>query len=204
MTATLFTIGHSNRPLDAFIVLLKNYSLTALCDVRSMPYSRRYPQFNREPLREALKSRGIEYLFLGDELGGRPKDRSCYVHGKAIYKKIAATALFKDGLERVKLEMRKGSVPALMCAEKDPMACHRSILICRNLRERGIEIRHIIDQETTEMQADLEKRLIAQLNLHPDMFKDVDPNALTERAYDAQGDRIAYVEKGEEGKPGVS
>jgi uncharacterized protein (DUF488 family) len=84
-----------------------------------------------------------------------------------------------------------------MCAEKDPMTCHRSILICRNLRERGIDIRHIIDRDTLEKQADLEKRLIAQLKLHPDMFKDADPNALIERAYDIQGDRIAYVEKSE-------
>ncbi len=76
------------------------------------------------------------------------------------------------------------------------MTCHRSILICRNLRVQGIDIRHIIDQEVTETQADLEKRLIAQLKLHPDMFKDTDSNALIERAYDIQGDRIAYVEKG--------
>ena len=86
---------------------------------------------------------------------------------------------------------------ALMCAEKDPMTCHRSILICRNLRGQGIDIQHIIDRETTESQAALEKRLIAQLKLHPDMFKDTAPETLIERAYDAQGDRIAYVEKGE-------
>jgi hypothetical protein len=85
-----------------------------------------------------------------------------------------------------------------MCAEKDPMACHRSILICRNLRDRLIDIRHIIDHDTIETQADLERRLVAQLKLHPDLFKDTDPNALIERAYEAQGDRMAYVEKGEQ------
>ena len=100
-------------------------------------------------------------------------------------------------MERVKLGIKKGFTLALMCAEKDPMMCHRTILICRNLRGQGIEIQHIIDAQTTETQADLEKRLIAQLKLYPDMFKDTDPNALIERAYDAQGDRIAYVEKGE-------
>jgi hypothetical protein len=84
-----------------------------------------------------------------------------------------------------------------MCAEKDPMTCHRTILICRNLRGPGIDIRHIVDQDTLESQADLEKRLILLLKLHPDMFKDTDPNALIERAYDVQGDRIAYVEKGD-------
>jgi uncharacterized protein (DUF488 family) len=162
-----------------------------------MPYSSRNPQFNKEALKNVLKSHSIEYVFLGEELGARPKDPSCYVEGKAIYQKIADSSLFKSGLERIKLGMQKGYVLALMCAEKDPMTCHRSILICRNLRGQGIDIRHIIDNETIETQPDLEKRLIAQLKLHPDMFKDTDSNALIERAYDAQGDRIAYIEKTE-------
>ncbi len=197
MIDTLFTIGYSGLAIDAFIALLEKHKITALCDVRSMPYSSRNLDFNREPLKKALKSRNIEYVFLGEELGARPTDLSCYVDGKAIYQKIASTTLFKNGLERIKLGMKKNFVLALMCAEKDPMTCHRSILICRHLRRPGIDIRHIIDHETTETQIDLEKRLIAQLKLHPDMFKDTDSNALIERAYDLQGDRIAYVEKGE-------
>jgi uncharacterized protein (DUF488 family) len=197
MTNTLFTIGYSSRSIDDFIALLEHHKITALCDVRSMPYSNRNPQFNRETLKKVLKSHNIEYVFLGDELGARPKDPSCYVEGKAIYQKISATTLFKNGLERIKLGMKKKFILALMCAEKDPMTCHRSILICRHLRGPGIDIRHIIDHEATETQADLEKRLIAQLKLHPDMFKDIDSNTLIERAYDLQGDRIAYVETGE-------
>lgn len=195
MASTLFTIGYSGRTIDDLIALLDQHKITALCDVRSMPYSSRNPQFNREPLKMVLKSHNIEYVFLGEELGARPKDSSCYVDGKAVYQKIAATTLFKNGMERIKRGMQKNYVLALMCAEKDPMICHRSILMCRSLRGQGIDIRHIIDQETTESQADLEKRLIAQLKLHPDMFKDTDSNALIERAYDVQGDRIAYVEK---------
>ncbi len=197
MVYTLFTIGYSNRTIDDFIALLEEHKINALCDVRSMPYSSRNPDFNREPLKKALKSRNIEYVFLGEELGARPKDPSCYVDGKAIYQKIAATTLFKNGLERIKLGMQKGYMLALMCAEKDPLTCHRSILICRNLRGQGVDIQHIIDRETIESQVNLEKRLIAQLKLHPDMFKDADSNALVERAYDVQGDRIAYVEKGD-------
>ncbi len=162
MTKVLFTIGYSGRTIDDFIALLVQYKITALCDVRSMPYSSRNPDYNREPLKNVLKSHNIEYVFLGDELGARPKDPSCYVDGKAIYQKISTTTLFKNGLERLKLGIQKGFVLALMCAEKDPMTCHRSILICRNLRGQGIDIQHIIDHETTETQADLEKRLIAQ------------------------------------------
>jgi uncharacterized protein (DUF488 family) len=197
MNVRLFTIGYANRSLDDFIVLLKRYGINALCDVRSSPYSSRNPQYNRELLKQSLKSQAIEYVFLGEELGARPKDLSCYVDGKAIYQKIAATMLFKKGLERINLGMQKGYAIALMCAEKDPMTCHRTILVCRNLRGSGVDILHIIDQQTVETQTDLEKRLIAHLRLYPDMFKDSDPNALIERAYDVQGDRIAYVEKGE-------
>jgi uncharacterized protein (DUF488 family) len=197
MTNTLFTIGYSGRSIHNLIALLEHHKITALCDVRSVPYSSRNPQFNREPLKKALKSHNIEYVFLGEELGARPKDPSCYVDGKALYQKIAESTLFKNGLERLRLGMQKDYVLALMCAEKDPMTCHRSILICRNLRDWLIDIRHIIDHDTTETQADLEKRLIVQLKLYSDLFKDTDPNALIERAYEVQGDRMAYVEKGE-------
>ena len=197
MTNTLFTIGYSSRSIDNFIALLERHKITALCDVRSVPYSSRNPQFNRELLKKVLQSHNIKYVFLGEELGARPKDPSCYVDGKAVYQKIAESTLFKNGLERIRLGMQKDYVLALMCAEKDPMACHRSILICRNLRDSLFNIRHIIDHNATETQADLEKRLIAQLKLYPDLFKDTDPNGLIERAYEVQGDRMAYVEKAE-------
>ena len=200
MSKTLFTIAYSGRSVDDFIALLEEHKITALCDVRSVPYSSRNPKFDREPFKKVLKSHNIEYVFLGEELGARPRDPSCYVDGKAVYQKIAATTLFKSGLERIEFGMRKGYVLALMCAERDPMACHRSILICRNLRDWLIDIRHIIDHDTTETQADLEKRLIEQLKLYPDLFKDTDPKALVERAYEIQADRIAYVEKAEWGQ----
>ena len=197
MANTLFTIGYSGRSINNFVALLQRHKITALCDVRSVPYSSRNPQFNRETLKKVLKSHNIEYIFLGEELGARPKDPSCYVNGKALYEKIANSPLFKNGLERIKAGMQKDYILALMCAEKDPMACHRSILICRNLRDRLIDIRHIIDNDAAETQADLEKRLITQLKLYPDLFKDADQNALIERAYEVQSGRMAYVEKGE-------
>jgi uncharacterized protein (DUF488 family) len=195
MITTLFTIGHSGRSLDEFIALLKQYKITALCDVRSMPYSRHNPQFNREPLQQDLKSRNIEYIFLGEELGARSKDPSSYVAGKALFSKIAELPLFKQGLERIKFGMEKDYVLALMCAEKDPLSCHRSILICRNLRDVNIDIRHIIDDKSIVTQSDLEQRLVKQLKIYPDLFKDKEPSDLVERAYDIQGDHIAYVEK---------
>jgi uncharacterized protein (DUF488 family) len=200
MSNTLFTIAYSGRSIEEFIALLEEHKITALCDVRSVPYSSRNPQFNREPLKKVLKSHNIEYVFLGEELGARPKDPSCYVDRKALYQKIAQSTFFKKGLERIRLGMQKDYVLALMCAERDPMACHRSILICRKMRDWLIDIRHIIDHDTTETQADLEKRLIEQLKLPPDLFKNTDSKTLVERAYEIQADRIAYVEKGEWGQ----
>jgi uncharacterized protein (DUF488 family) len=197
MTNTIFTIGYASRAFDEFIVLLQKNKINTICDVRSMPYSSRNPLFNRESLKGALKAHNIDYVFLGEELGARPKDPSCYVAGKAIYQKIAASPLFQNGLERIESGVQKGYVLALMCAERDPLICHRSILICRNLRGRQISILHIIDRETTWSQSDLEKRLVAQLKLEPDLFNDTDANAVIERAYDVRGDRIAYVEKAE-------
>ncbi len=90
MASTIFTIGYSGRPIDDFIALLEQQKITALCDVRSMAYSSLNSDFNREPLKTVLKSHKIEYVFLGEELGARPKDPSCYVDVKAIYQKIAA------------------------------------------------------------------------------------------------------------------
>ena len=90
MANTLFTIGYAGRTIDDLIGLLKQHKITALCDVRCMPYSERNPQFNREVLKKILKSHNIEYVFLGEELGARPKDSSRYVDGKAIYQKITA------------------------------------------------------------------------------------------------------------------
>jgi len=196
MTKTLFTIGYSGLSIDDLISLLRERKISALCDVRSMPYSTHNPQFNRELLKASLNSHNIQYVFLGEELGARPKDPSCYIGRKDNYHKITSSALFKNGLERIMKGVQTDYVLALMCAEKDPMSCHRSILICRNLRDRQISIQHIIDREITETQYDLEKRLIAQLKLSLDLFKDTDTNSLIERAYDIQGDRIAYVEKG--------
>ncbi len=191
MIKTLFTIGYAGRSSDELVALLEQHRITAVCDVRSLPYSRRHPQFNRETLLQTLRSHAIDYVFLGEELGARSKDPVSAIHGKTGFQRIATTPSFKNGLNRIKLGMQKGYVLALLCAEKDPMTCHRTLLICRSLRDQDLEIRHIIDQGDTETQAELEKRLIAHLRLHPDMFEDADPADLVERAYDVQSDRIA-------------
>jgi uncharacterized protein (DUF488 family) len=115
-----FTIGHSNHTIETFIELLNQHQVTALADVRSSPYSRRFPQFNQSALKAALKTTNIAYVPLGDNLGARPRDRNCYVEGMARYDLIAATEAFKIGLNRLIQGSEKYQI-SLMCAEQDPI-----------------------------------------------------------------------------------
>ena len=160
----LFTIGHSNHSIETFLDLLKSHQITAVADVRSQPYSRRFPQFNRSELQAALKPVEIRYVFLGRELGARTEDLSCYDSlGKAVYERIAATGSFQEGIRRIIAGAKTHRI-ALMCAEKDPITCHRSILVCRNLRESGLTINHILSDGRLESQGDLENRLLSKFN----------------------------------------
>jgi uncharacterized protein (DUF488 family) len=189
MQSTVFTIGHSTHTVVRFIALLREQNVTALCDVRSQPYSRINPQFNRESLKEALKKAGIAYVFLGAELGARTTDKSCYEDGRVKYDRIARTALFSKGLDRIEDGLNKYRV-SLMCAEKEPLNCHRTILVARQLECRGIPVSHIHAVGTLETNAHAINRLIRMLSL-PDMF--LPHNELVAEAYRLQEDRIAYV-----------
>jgi uncharacterized protein (DUF488 family) len=193
MGERLYTIGHSTHPNEKLIALLKQHGVTALADVRSRPYSRMNPQFNREEFKETLKRNGIAYVFLGKELGARSEDPTCYVQGKVSYARLAQTAAFREGLERIE-EGMKGYRIALMCAEKDPLACHRTILVARHLRARGVEVDHILEDGTLESHDAAMARLLKQLKLpEDDMFRS--KQELLEEAYRMQGERIAYEER---------
>jgi uncharacterized protein (DUF488 family) len=137
---TLFTIGHSRHEPDYFIDLLKMHDIAAVYDVRSKPYSRFQRQFNRESLVKWLAEAGISYVFMGDALGGRPEDPCCYVNGEISYDLQAATLLFQRGLERLRADIDTKRI-AIMCAEKDPLNCHRTWAISQNLPD--MEIVHI-------------------------------------------------------------
>ncbi len=205
----LWTIGHSNHSIESFVSLLQQHQITAVADVRSHPYSRRLPHFNKAPLQASLAHMGIHYIFLGRELGARPDDLSCYVDGKALYERIAQTPLFTAGIERL-LAAAATYRTALMCAEKDPITCHRTILVCRQLRHSNIEIAHILSNGELESHEDLEKRLLHLHDLIPSSSKHqqlhlfdlslpleppLTPENALELAYQYQGDRIAYVEQ---------
>jgi uncharacterized protein (DUF488 family) len=190
MGAILYTIGHSSYPLERFISLLKKHRIETICDVRSSPYSRVNPHFNREALERELKAQHISYGFLGKELGARSDDLSLYVNGKLSYERLSQTALFREGLRRVR-EIAEGNHVALMCAEKDPLQCHRTILICRNLHQEGVQVSHILENGTLENHEDSLERLLKSLRLsQPDMYKSKDE--IIAEAYAIQGERISY------------
>lgn len=139
----VFTIGHSTLPYEGFLALLRRASVTAVADVRTVPFSRHFSQFNRDALRDELRQDKVAYVFLGEELGGRPKDRRLFCDGVADYEKMAETAEFTKGLERVIDGAKKYRI-ALMCSEHDPLDCHRCLLVGRALHERGVAVRHIL------------------------------------------------------------
>lgn len=189
---TLFTIGHSDHEMSALIDLLRRHGVAAVVDVRSQPYSRLHDQFNRETLAAALRQAGIDYLFLGRELGARRDERESYRDHQARYDLIARLPAFQEGLDRVRREAAARRV-SLLCAEKDPIACHRMLLVCRNLRSDPIEIRHILADGSLETTAQAETRLLDAAGV-PQSCLFLDRGQLIEDAYDAQGRRIAYVE----------
>ena len=149
---TLYSIGHSDHTIKAFIALLQQHGVTAIVDVRSQPYSRWTPQFNRETLAQALEAAGLTYVFMGAELGGRPAARSLYEPGqeRPDYARVAATLDFQAGLARL-LELARSSAVAMMCSEGDYQKCHRSLLITPELLACQSRVLHILpDGRTVE------------------------------------------------------
>ena len=188
----IYTIGHSKHPIDRFIALLQQHDIDALADVRSTPYSCFNPQFSKEKLQTALAAAGIRYVFLGEELGARTKDPSCYdAEGRVSYAKLAHTELFRKGIERLLTGMQQHRI-AIMCAERDPLDCHRTILVYRELERAGVPVTHILHDGALEPHTQLMTRLAADLDLvGTDLFRS--PDELIEDAYEKQGSRIAYV-----------
>ena len=167
MVLEVLTIGHSAHPPERFSALLRGAGATAGADVRSAPYSRHSPQFNREALREELDRAGIVYVFLGRELGGRPAEPEFYADGVADYERMAQAPAFKHGLERVVEGAAKYRV-ALMCSERDPLTCHRCLLVGRALAEREVRVRHILDSGQLLDHRSVEDELLARTGRNSD------------------------------------
>jgi uncharacterized protein (DUF488 family) len=148
----IYTIGHSNHTLEAFVALLHNHGIQEIVDVRTQPYSQWATQFNRELLRHDLLEAELAYHFMGDVIGGRPQAPSLYDPGqeRPNYQRMAATQAYQQGIEALLARSRERSV-AVMCSEGDPHHCHRHLLITQSLLEAGVRVLHILpDGATTE------------------------------------------------------
>ena len=192
MSDALYTIGHSTHTAQKVMDLLRLHGITAIADVRSSPYSRMNPQFNRDSFSDLLNARKIAYVFLGRELGARSRDRNCYLQGKVQYDLLARTQLFQSGLDRVIHGMTTHRV-ALLCAEKDPLTCHRAILVCRHLVTRGVVVKHVLEDGRIERHEEALSRLLAEHGLSErDLFRN--RSEMIEQAYSERGDKISYAE----------
>ena len=192
----LYTIGHSNLDLSHFLSLLKTVSVEVLADVRSLPRSNRNPHFDREELESSLRDAGIRYVFLGEELGGRPEDPRAYRDGRVEYKLRRKSNAFQQGIEQIIWWMRRHCV-AMMCAEEDPLECHRFLMNCAELGTLGIRPLHIRGDGNVETQEDVEERLLRAVGFgdlgRDSLFRETpDRNDALEQAYAAQAARCAF------------
>ena len=161
---SLYTLGHSDHPVDLFLGLLARHRIDAVADVRSVPFSRRNPHFSRDSLRSSLAARAIGYVHLGAELGGRSDDPRCYENGQVQYDRVARTRSFLRGVERLEQAIGKQRV-AVMCAEGEPLHCHRTLLVAPAMQQRGHEVAHILRDGSVEAHEAAMDRLLGELGL---------------------------------------
>ncbi len=169
----VFTIGHSNHDSDEFLALLRQHGVNVVVDVRSAPYSRYLPHFNKDFLTDSLQKIGIRYDFQGKELGGQPSDRAYYdADGRIMYHALAETDAFKHGIERILASAAADRI-ALTCSEKEPLDCHRTLLISQALAKRGVAPAHIHADGSLESHADAMDRLLDDFKLphNGDLFR---------------------------------
>lgn len=187
----IFTIGHSNHSLEEFVALLQQHEITALVDVRSSPFSRFSPQFNKINLEQEMRKHHIKYVFLGRELGARPEDSSCYgENGKVQFGRLKDSALFQEGIERV-MRGAQQHIIALMCSEKDPLQCHRFLLVSRALIKHNVDVSHILATGNLEPHEKTIARLPDPAGAEQDDLFDSKEDLVSL----LQEKRIAYIDK---------
>lgn len=193
--ASLFTIGHSNHAEADFLGLLRRHAATVVVDVRSAPYSRFNPHFNRDALQRTLDGAGIGYVYLGRELGGRSDDPACYRDGRICYHLVAEKPSFKEGLRCLAARAADQRV-VMMCAEREPLHCHRTLLVAQALDAEGKDVAHIHADGRLEPHHAAMDRLLESLGLAADDDLFAQPRAeLLEIAIRQQTTRVGHVRK---------
>jgi len=196
----VYSIGHSNHESEALIALLKSAGVNVILDVRSTPYSQRYPQFNREELMRELPKHGILYQWFGLWFGARQTDEDFYTPaGWLNYAWFTASDIFSEGIRQLDSQLVRGKTPSLLCAEKDPFDCHRAIMVCRALSLRGYDPKHILADGSIQTQEELDNRLLDKYFPHRDEGSIFDliegettPEQMLAEAYLKRNEAIAW------------
>ena len=195
-----YTIGHSNNTIEQFIQLLDKHNINLIIDVRSYPYSKYVPHFNKEELEIKLREREISYIYMGDKLGGKYNDPDLlFSDGSVDYAKVSQTIEFTEGIQNLIEEIKSDKIIAIMCSEKDPFDCHRFVLISHQLEKRSITVKHILGNGDVILNDALEEKLIHQYNIdyqQTTLFGSVRTKAdVLEEAYLARNKDIVGVSK---------
>ena len=196
----VYTIGYSGFPeIDDFIAILQRFKINVLIDVRSSPYSSYYDAYNKDNIEAALKKAGIYYRNYAREFGARQENPDFYTNGILDFRKFTNSQQFADGIIKVEKAISTGYVPALMCAEKEPVSCHRTIMISKKLEEvlRQIEVLHILPDGHTKTKGDIDKELLDAYFPSRDQFsffsdENEDEEQLIEEAYVKQNWKIGF------------
>ena len=189
--SVIYTVGHSNHELDVFIGLLNMHNINAVADVRSVPYSSYNSQFNRDFLAENLKVRDIHYIFFGQELGARSNKPECYLNGQVQYDRLAELETYKHAVERIISGTSEYNI-ALMCSEKEPLDCHRTILVSRSLVANNCTVKHILADGSIEEHVDTIGRLLEMTKLaNEDLLRSYEDRV--NEAFKIRESQIAYA-----------
>ncbi len=188
---TIFTVGHSNHELEYFADILQSFGINSVVDVRSVPASSRYPQFNKSELSDFLKKRGVGYLHFGKEFGARQNNHALLTEdGKVDFEKVRQTEGFQRGIERLRDGVEKGYTIALMCSEAEPFDCHRFSMISVFLEKIGFDVRHILKDKTVKTNTQLENQLLKKYNHQLPIATDIDEQI--SYAYQLRNREIAF------------
>ena len=171
-TIPIYTIGYGNRSIDDFVKLLRDYNIKFLVDIRSQPYSRFNPDYSKDALEKRVKTHLLRYVFMGDTLGGRPKDSSCYVDKKVDYARVREMPFFQRGISYLHTAWEKQLCIALMCSEAKPQECHRAKLIGNFLTEQNIDVAHIDETGSIKTQVQVNHIIQKLIDEQPSLFND--------------------------------
>ncbi|MCT4605739.1 MAG: DUF488 domain-containing protein [Marinisporobacter sp.] len=202
----IYTIGHTNYSIENFVKLIRLYNINCIVDVRSTPFSKYTPQFNRKDLKITLNQKGVHYIYMGIEFGARRNEQYLYTsQGYLDFEKTIKNKVFLQGVRRLVDGCEKGFNISLMCTEKDPFDCHRSIMVGKGLKDNGFDVKHIFPNGNVQTQEQIEQRLLDkyfknrfQVSLESFFEKQMDEEEMIAEAYRKRNKEIGYEIGGRE------